>query len=267
MSIREVQTNQFYDSNYPDDGAMTALFLYTGLRAGIGYGLRVEDLDFQAGVINTKTKGGHDAVIPLHRKLSKILQEHLEKRDYSSKMLFQKGRYPYQSLEGNGKWAEDARAFLANEQNVANALRLRVAPKVQELFKRDVAPLRAHRIRKSVGTYASQFGLDDAERRALLTHGAKTITQEYDMRAVRQIGELWDQIDLGDPDWIEWALRVNFHVRINPQGYSSNPQPSTGKAPTNGEVLEALERLKERAPEGKEAAWRSLIEGLKGLIQ
>ncbi len=270
-SIREVQGNQHSPAGrvYCDDGTIVGVLLYTGLRVGFAMGLRVQDIDFGERVIATRTKGGHEVTIPLHRRLDELLRRHLEARDYDSAMLFRFGRYPFNCLDKGSAddWEEDARALKYNEKYVSEALRKRVEPRVRKTFGEDVSPLRAHRIRKSVGTYASQFGLDDTERRLILTHGARTITQEYDLRDVRQVGDLWDLIDLGDQEWVEWALHVGFHVRHNraaypPSGERENPTPAVW----NGGLLEALESLKRNAPPGKEAAWHSLIDGLKGLI-
>ncbi len=270
-SIREVQGNQHSPAGriYCDDGAIVGLLLYTGLRVGFAMGLSVQDIDFGERVIATRTKGGHEVTIPLHRRLAELLQEHLDSRDYESEMIFRYGRYPFNCLDqgNNDAWEEDARALKYNEKYVSEALRKRVEPRVREMFGEDVAPLRAHRIRKSVGTYASQFGLDETERRLILTHGARTVTQAYDLRDARQVGNLWDLIDLGDPEWVEWALYVGFHVRHNrdaypPRGERESPAPAVW----NGGLLEALESLKRKAPSGKEAAWHSLVDGLKGLI-
>ncbi len=270
-SIREVQGNQHTPAGrvYCDDGAIVGVLLYTGLRVGFAMGLRVQDIDFGERVIATRTKGGHEVTIPLHRRLAELLKQHLEARDYDSAMLFRFGRYPFGCLDRGSAddWEEDARALKYNEKYVSEALRKRVEPRVRKTFGEDISPLRAHRIRKSVGTYASQFGLDDTERRLILTHGARTITQEYDLRDVRQVGDLWDLIDLGDQEWVEWALHVGFHVRHNraaypPRGERENPTPAV----VNGGLLEALESLKRNAPPDKEAAWHSLVDGLKGLI-
>ncbi len=268
MSIEEVGGNQFSPGGDSDDGLLVATLLYTGLRGGFALGLRVEDVDLERQVIHTKTKGGHDVTIPLHRRLEEFVREHLEGRDERTyrdpAMLFRRGRYPFTWLEngGGGHWRDDDRALAANEKYVADALRTRVEPRVRELFRVDVRPLRAHRIRKSVGTYASQFGLDDTERRVILTHGARTITQEYDVRDVRQVGDLWDLIDFGDADWVAWAVDVGFHVKHRRLAYGESGKEVGG----NGEALALLDQLKVYAPPGKEAAWNSFIEGLKGLV-
>lgn len=270
-SIAEVQGNQFSPTGrvYSDDGAIVGLLLYTGLRVGFALGLRVEDIDFEERLISTRTKGGHEVTIPLHRKLAALLEDHLDARDYDAEMLFRHGRYPFHCLDRGSTdgWEEDARALKYNEKYVSDALRKRVEPRVRELFGEAVSPLRAHRIRKSVGTYASQFGLDETERRVILTHGARTITQAYDLRDVRQVGDLWDLIDLGDPEWVEWALEVGFHVKLRCLPYGPGSEQETLGAPAgNRGLLEGLESLKQQAPPGKEMAWLSLVEGLKGLI-
>lgn len=252
-----------------DDGTIVALLLYTGLRVGFALGLRVQDVDFRERLISTRTKGGHEVTIPLHRRLAELLDEHLETRDYDSEMLFRFGRYPFHCLDRGSLdgWEEDARALRYNEKYVSDALRKRVEPRVRELFEEDVSPLRAHRIRKSVGTYASQFGLDETERRVILTHGARNITQAYDVRDVRQVGDLWDRIDLGDPRWVAWALEVGFHVKLRCLPYNPGSEWEPLRAPPgDGGLLEALESLMGQAPPGKETAWSSLVEGLKGLI-
>lgn len=266
---------KYSKGGYAEDHVLVALDTYTGLRSSTVYGLRVKDIDFKARVITTRSKGGHEIIIPLHRRLAAILEEHLEARPYKAPedpsgepMLFRFGQYQFRYINGKG-YEEDARAATSNRNRVRYILTSRVGPRLKELTGKEIL-LQGHRFRESVGTYAGVFGMDENQKRVLLGHEAKTITQEYDKRDVRRfVGDDWDLIDLGDPQWVEWALKVNFHLKYNRQSYGSDALATAvgSRSVDNGDVLEALEALKANAPEGKEAAWTSLIDGLKGLVE
>jgi len=203
-----------------EDFEVVAGLIYTGMRVQM-YGLRLKDLDFHSRMITTRVKGGHEVKIPMHKTLAQIWKAHIETRDYDSDQLFRLGYYPYGFVEGDGK--RDAYSNSNNRQNVR-----RVLKRVQEaLEKRGIREkLQAHRFRKSVGTYASEYGLDETDRRILLSHGAKNITQQYDLRDIRKVRDKWDRIDLGSKEWVQARSEVVL-----------SPTPENGGSQTFQELL------------------------------
>lgn len=210
-----------------EDHVLIALFTYSGMRAQ-AYGLRVSDLDFDSQLITTRVKGGHEIYVPMHTKLKEILEEHLRSRQYDSDMVFRHGRYPYTYTNG-GSFQKDNRASWNNRNNVTSAMKRVRAELLDQGIEEHVT---AHRFRKSVGTYAKKFGLDERERQILLGHGAKTITQAYDMEDISEVRRKWDQIDLGSEEWVQANLEVTNGIILSP-------------TPENG-GSETLQELKKR---------------------
>jgi len=69
-----------------------AVLLYTGLRASELLNLKVSDISFQSGkILVEEGKGGKDRVIPVYRKLERILRRYMDARarlDKTSMYLF-----------------------------------------------------------------------------------------------------------------------------------------------------------------------------------
>ncbi|MCK4455347.1 MAG: tyrosine-type recombinase/integrase [Thermoplasmata archaeon] len=227
---------------------VVAGFIYTGMRAQM-YGIRVDELHFEDRVLTPLVKGAHRVRIPFHRCLIEIWKDHLEKRGYDGPMLFRLGKHPYKFLEGEGgdvEWFDDEKNMKGNRWNVA-----RLLGKVEEVLRdRGIDEhLTGHRFRKSVGTYASQFGMDKTERRVLLAHEAKDIMDVYDMRDIQNVGAHWDGIDLGSREWVKAGL--------------SSGTPTVVSGPNgNGDVVATLQALRLELVKTLDPSKRAVIEPL-----
>lgn len=212
FSARDTEDGEMVPS---EDAVLVALLVYTGLRASSAYGLRVKDVDLDARLITTRVKGGHEVYLPIHRRLVEIVKDHLASRPYESSQLFRSGRYAFAYADPKGgDAAEGTRALHANDKNVAYAMnRVEAAyarvfgPAALEeiaytiLARRRVGVI-SHRFRVSIGTYLEQYGFLEAERRLLLSHGAKSITAFYSKPEIRGVLVKWDQVDLGSAEWV-----------------------------------------------------------------
>jgi integrase len=233
----------------PEVRVLVALLTYTGMRAQ-AYGLRVEELHFDDRLIRPLVKGAEAVVpIPMHVKLTEILREHLETREYESEMLFRLGRFPYKFIDGDG--SKDARSMESNRDTVRRHLGF----VERVLKKRGVrVHLVCHKFRKSLETYGSQYRhmtsppFDETDGRLLLAHGAKTITQQYDMRKIAAVRDKWDQMDLGSREWVEMALSG-----VMPEGGQSPPNNGSKQA-----MIERLMSLPEEKLEALEAFLKTM---------
>lgn len=227
-----------YEEIYP----VVAGLAYTGMRAQM-YGLRVSDLDFDAGIIDTKTKRGEDVQIPMHERLVEVWKEHLENRNYESEYLFERGTYPYLYLKdrkNRGVWREDAKAMCRNQQNVMRML----ARVEKELRLRGIDEhLMAHRFKKTVGTWGPEFGMTEREMELVLSHEAKSITRRYNLPSIQRIGRKWTQIDFWNRKWLD-AHGDGFTVGNGLNGTGNNGNfVEEVRSLVNGRVLTAQEKL------------------------
>ena len=182
-----------------DEYALVAGFLYSGMRAQM-IGLRVEDVRFGEGIIRTRVKGGHEVPVPLHDRLAEIWKQHLKERDYETPMLFEWGRYPYNYMTDNGDAEKDPAAIDRNQAHVRRMLG-RVERRLKE--KGIDVHLTSHRFRKAVGTYGPEFGMDSTDMRVLLSHAAKSITDQYDRRDIQKVRAKWNRVDPGSREWVD----------------------------------------------------------------
>lgn len=228
-----------YEEIYP----VVAGLAYSGMRAQM-YGLRVSDLDFDARVIDTRTKRGDEVQIPMHDRLVEIWKEHLENRTYESDYLFERGTNPHVYLEdrkNRGVWKEDARAMCRNQQNV-----MRILARVEkELRLRGIDEhLMAHRFRKTVGTWLPEFGMKEREMELILSHMAKSITRKYNLPSIQRIGRRMSQIDVWNRKWLDAHMDNGFTIGngLNGTGDNGNIIKEV-RALVNGRVLTAQEKL------------------------
>ncbi|MCJ2556292.1 MAG: site-specific integrase [Candidatus Thermoplasmatota archaeon] len=222
--------------------------LYTGMRAQM-YGILVKEVDFDKEVLTPVIKGGYRVVIPMHRRIAEVWKEHLENRDYESDFVFQNGVYPYTYLDApeGGGYVEDVRNMRRNRANVLEQLR-RVEARLEERGVKE--RLTAHRFRKSVGTYASEFGLDLTDRRILLAHKAKDITELYDLRDPRKVKAKWDRIDPESREWVENAMS------------SGSVPPMVSASNGNGDVVATIRALRLELVKTLDSGKRAIIEPL-----
>jgi site-specific recombinase XerD len=84
------------------DYAILLLLARLGLRAGEVTTLALEDLDWQAGLITVRGKGGHDSPMPLPPDVGKAIAEYLRngRPPNVSRCVFLRARAPVQSFKG-----------------------------------------------------------------------------------------------------------------------------------------------------------------------
>ena len=84
------------------DYAILLLLARLGLRAGEVTTLRLEDLDWQAGSIMVRGKGGHDSPMPLPHDVGEAIVDYLRngRPPTASRGVFLRARAPVQSLKG-----------------------------------------------------------------------------------------------------------------------------------------------------------------------
>ncbi len=85
------------------DYAILLLLVRRGLRAGEIRPLTLEDLDWQAGLITVRGKGGHDSPMPLPPEVGEAIAGYLRKGrpPTASRCLFLRARAPVQSFQGS----------------------------------------------------------------------------------------------------------------------------------------------------------------------
>jgi site-specific recombinase XerD len=199
---------------------LVAGFVYTGMRAtemmALQLNYKFSKIVFDEGWIGTRVKGGHYVIKPLHDDLSEIWREHLTTREYESDFLFKLGKWPYHYADKGGGTEEitdeDSKNSRRNRGNVVRLLR-----KVEAVLKERGIELHmnSHRFRKSVWTIASEFGLDETDGRLILSHKAKSITDDYDMRDVAKVKARWTLVRLGSREWVEEHKEDEFTIERN----------------------------------------------------
>jgi len=200
---------------YSDAFAVTATLLYTGGRAQF-YGLRDQEVRaaLEKKYVEIFVKEGEEVLVPVHDRLLAIWKDHLDQRDFDGPQFFRHGRNPYTYQDGNKAWREDALASKGNDTIVGSILRSPAKAhgggpgrtEGVEVYLERLYGIRerltAHRFRKSVGTYMEAYGFTDSERRLQLSHGAKTITEQYSVADVVRSQEKLSKLDLGSADWV-----------------------------------------------------------------
>lgn len=205
---------------YSEVPAVVATFLYGAGRAQ-WYGLTLDQAEhgIHEGVTELFVKEGEWVFVPIHDKLRAIWKEHLDHRDFDRKdpdtgerMFFRHGRSPYKYQSGNKDWRSDARAASSNDWHVQRVFHpigqkevARNADCVQRRLREQTdldVVLQAHRFRKSVSTYMELYGFVGAERRLQLSHGAKTITDDYSTPQVLELQRKLSLMDLGNAEWV-----------------------------------------------------------------
>jgi len=85
------------------DYAILLLLARLGLRAGEVTTLALEDLDWQAGLITVRGKGGHDSQLPLPPDVGKAIADYLRngRPPTASRCVFLRARAPVQSFKGS----------------------------------------------------------------------------------------------------------------------------------------------------------------------
>jgi integrase len=249
-----------------DDYVLVACLIYTGLRARDVLGLEVQGLDFENRIIDAYVKTDNFVRLPMHKSLAAILQKHLLDRGYESDMVFRLGRFCQNHIRHPNKpgvYEEDRKSGEANRENTRRGL-ARVEKITRE--KGIDEHFTAHRFRENIGTYVSLYRhltnppMDDKDRRLLLAHGSKNITDHYDQRDLMETRDKWDQMDFADPDWIEMAL--------NGQSVQRPLARQTPGGASNGTAIEELRVAIDTALEGFSPEQKAILKpSFDGLLE
>ncbi len=173
----------------------TELLYGTGLRISECLGLRVQDLDFDYGVITVrKGKGEKDRRVPLPRSMSERLKEHLEKcseiweQDRQNGVVIS-GAGDRRSVEAGREWmwfwvfpavslTQDRQTGIIRRDHAnQNALQTLVKRAAQRAgIHKNVTP---HTLRHSFATHLLQGGADIRTVQELLGHADVSTTMIY----------------------------------------------------------------------------------------
>jgi integrase len=139
--------------------ALVVLISRLGLRAGEVAGLRLDDIDWRAGRITVRSKGGQDLTLPLPVDVGEALVAYLHLRppDTGHREVFLRVKIPIQPLTMIGVTAA-----------IASTAR-----------RAGLEPVHAHRLRHAAATAVLAGGGTLIEARELLGHRATTSTMTY----------------------------------------------------------------------------------------
>lgn len=145
------------------DAALLQLLYASGLRVSELAGLRLSDLDLEAGVVRCTGKGDKQRLVPMHRAAQKQLRHYLERARPQLARAFPLTPY----LFPNGRGGRLSRQALWK--------RLRAYGIAAGLDQ----PLYPHRLRHSFATHLLEGGADLRSLQALLGHADIQTTQIY----------------------------------------------------------------------------------------
>ncbi|MFT4664934.1 MAG: integrase/recombinase XerC [Polaribacter sp.] len=178
--VNKDQINQLFDQidfGEAYDGArneaIMELLYATGMRSSELIGLKVRDISFESGLLKVKGKGNKERLIPMSRKVEKVLKGYLKaKEEYfpvpSSLFLTSKGKVLYPKLVYN--------------------LVKRYLSAVTTLEQRS-----PHVMRHTFATHLSDNGADLNAIKELLGHSSLAATQVYTHNSIEKLKKVYEQ--------------------------------------------------------------------------
>jgi len=178
--VNKDQINQLFDQvdfGEAYDGArnkaIMELLYATGMRRSELIGLKVKDISFESSLLKVKGKGNKERLIPMSRKVEKVLKEYLKaKEEYfpkpASLFLTSKGKTLYPKLVYN--------------------LVKKYLSAVTTLEQRS-----PHVMRHTFATHLSDNGADLNAIKELLGHSSLAATQVYTHNSIEKLKKVYEQ--------------------------------------------------------------------------
>jgi site-specific recombinase XerD len=160
------------------DYAVLLLLARLGLRAGEVVRIELEDLDWKAGSMDVRRKGGQRSVLPLPADVGAAIAAYLRRgrpRNSSCRRVFLRSRAPFRGLQGAGAIASLVRH---------NLIRAGI----------EAPTYGAHQFRHGLATDMLRHGASLAEIGEVLGHRSPETTRIYtkvDLNALRPLALAW----------------------------------------------------------------------------
>ena len=170
------------DSFFQRDRAVMELLYATGVRVSEAIAANIADLDFAAGMIKVRGKGGRERLVPFGRAAEEALQQWLPQRSRLTAERIIRGDQPEQEAlflnnRGTRLTARSVERMVAG-YGLRAGIDVRVTP---------------HALRHSFATHLLEMGMDLRMVQELLGHVSLSTTQQYTHLNMEHLTKVYDQ--------------------------------------------------------------------------